>query len=68
MPKVLCAALQIATIVLIYYVQCYKKLHYNVVMHNTIVLLVLKGRVLHKGPGLLYMGHKNLLDSLLFGL
>ena len=35
-----------------YYAQCYKKLHSNGLMHCTIVLLVLKGIALHKGPGL----------------
>ena len=51
-PNVLCAALQVAAIVLMYYMQCYGKLRYNVVMHSTIVLLVLRCRALHKGPGL----------------
>ena len=51
-PNVLYAALQVAATVLMYYTQCYGKLHYNVVMHSTIVLLVLRCRVLHKGPGL----------------
>ena len=51
-PKVLCAALQVADIVLMYYTQCYGKLRYHVVMHSTIVLLVLLCRALHKGPGL----------------
>ena len=51
-PNVLCAALQVAAIVLMYYTQCYGKLHYHVVMHSTIVLLVLLYRALHKGPGL----------------
>ena len=51
-PNVLCAALQVAATVLMYYTQCYGKLRYNVVMHSTIVLLVLRCRALHKGPGL----------------
>ena len=51
-PNILCAALQVAVIVLIYYTQCYGKLRYHVVMHSTIVLLVLLCRALHKGPGL----------------
>ena len=51
-PNVLCAVLQIAATVLVYYAQCYKKLCYNVVIHSYIVLLALKGRALYKGPGL----------------
>ena len=51
-PNVLCAALQVAATVLMYYMQCYGKLRYHVVMHSTIVLLVLLCRALHKGPGL----------------
>ena len=51
-PNVLCAALQVAATVLMYYTQCYGKLCYSVVMHSTIVLLVLLCRALHKGPGL----------------
>ena len=51
-PNVLCTALQVAATVLMYYTQCYRKLRYNVVMHSTIVLLVLRCRALHKGPGL----------------
>ena len=51
-PNVLCAALQVAATVLMHYTQCYGKLRYNVVKHSTIVLLVLRCRALHKGPGL----------------
>ena len=51
-PNILCAALQVAATVLMYYTQYYRKLCYNVVMHSTIVLLVLLCRALHKGPGL----------------
>ena len=51
-PNVLCATLQVAAIVLMYYTQCYGKLRYHVVMHSTVVLLVLLCRALHKGPGL----------------
>ena len=49
-PNILCVALKIATKALTYCVQRYKKLHSNGVMHCTIVLLVLKGRALYKGP------------------
>ena len=48
-PDVLYAALQVAATVLTYNVQCYKKLHSNVVIYSTIVLLLQKGRALHKG-------------------
>ena len=51
-PNILCAVLQVAAIVLMYYTQCYGKLRYNVVMHSTIVVLVRRYRALHKGPGL----------------
>ena len=51
-PNVLCAVLRVAAKVLIYYAQCYKKLHSDGIMHCTIVLLLLKGRALHKGPAL----------------
>ena len=39
-PNILFAALQVAATVLMYYMQCYRKLRYNVVMHNTIVLCI----------------------------
>ena len=51
-PNVLSAELQVASKVLMYHVQCYKKLNSNVIMHSTLVLLVLKGRALNKRPGL----------------
>ena len=51
-PNILCAVLQVAATVLMYYMQCYRKLRYNVVMHSTIVLLVQRCRALYKGPGL----------------
>ena len=51
-PAYYVQALQVAAIVLMYYAQCYKKLPYNIVMQSTIVVLVLKGRALYKGPGL----------------
>ena len=39
-PNVLCAALQVAATVLMYYMQCSGKLRYNVVIHSTIVLCI----------------------------
>ena len=39
-PNVLCAALQVAATVLMYYMQCYGKLRYNVVIHSTIILCI----------------------------
>ena len=39
-PNVLCTALQVAATVLMYYMQCYGKLHYNVVIHSTIILCI----------------------------
>ena len=56
-PNVLCIALQVAAKVPMYYVQYCKKLHYNVVMHSTIILLEQKGRTLYKGPELWLIGH-----------
>ena len=50
--NVLSSELQVAAKVLIYYVQCYRNLNSNVVMHSPVVLLVLKSRALHKGPEL----------------
>ena len=47
---VLCTVLQVAATVLMYYMQCYKKLNSNIAMHSTIE--VQKGRALYKGPGL----------------
>ena len=43
-PNVLSSALQVAVKVPMYYVQCCKKLHSNVVMHSIIVLFVLESR------------------------
>ena len=51
-PNILYAVLQVAAKVLIYYAQCYKKLHFNGLVYYIIILLVLKDRALHKGPGL----------------
>ena len=39
-PNVLCAALQVAATVRMYYMQCYGKLRYNVVIHSTIILCI----------------------------
>ena len=39
-PNVLCAALQVAATVLMYYMQCYGKLRYNVLIHSTIILCI----------------------------
>ena len=51
-PNVLISALQVAAKVPMYYAQCCKELQCDIVMHSTIVLLVLKGKALYKGPGL----------------
>ena len=51
-PNVLCTALQVAIKVPMYYAQSCKKLYSDIVMQTIILLLVLKVRALHKGPGL----------------
>ena len=51
-PNVLSAALQVAAKVPTYYAQCCRKLQCNIVVHSTIIILVLNGRAIYKGPGL----------------
>ena len=55
-PNILCAKLKVAAKILMYYAQCCKKLHSNIVIYSIIVLLALKGRALYKWPGFLLKG------------